>query len=622
MRDRLGFLGKLLVVDLSTEEFTSADLEEGLVRRFLGGRGLNAPLLARSVGPDTDPLAPENVLLISCGLLTGTEAPISGRLHLGARSPLTGLLGSSNVGGYFGAALRAAGVQVLLIRGRAGHPVSLSIDGDRVALRDASSLWGLGTRAAAEALRAELGEGVRLMVIGPGGEHLVRYACVMSGTRHAAGRTGLGAVMGSKQLKAITVRGGERPRSGSDEVGQVVREYVKEIRNAPRYDTYARFSNSAFVRWADESGILATRNYQQVHFEGAGQIDGRRLIDYVTRSRSCYRCPVHCKAEVEVPAGRYAGTRGERPDIEPIVNLGSKCGLDDPEALLYLYNLAGTLGIDAISCGGALAFAMELFQRGIISEQDTDGLSLTWGDAAAMETMMKRIALRQGFGDLLAEGVRRAAQIIGRGAQAYAHHSKGLELTAYDPRGGMGTALGYVVSSRGGDFTSVYAVPEYRWDGHQGRAYFGSEAAVDRLVPEGKGSLVRWTMIVSAVLDALGLCKVPVLSVVGDYSLDREAALTAALTGLPVGADDLATAGERIVTLERCLNLRWGVGREDDALSPRFTEDPVPDPGPTAGMTVPVGPLVRDFYEAMGWDEQGRPTEGTLRRLGLIDLLA
>ncbi len=618
--------GKLLTINLTTEEIEWANFPEALARRFLGGRGINVWLLAEHIGPGTDPLGSENILMLSCGLLTGTRVPSSSRLHVGARSPLTGLLGSSNVGGYFGAEMRAAGVQTLIVRGRARRPVTLWIDGDQVRIRDASHLWGRDSRAAAETLQAELGKKTRLMVIGAGGENLVRYACIMTGTRHAAGRTGMGAVMGAKNLKAIAVRKqtlevSTDSQSLKDDARQSVREYLQGIRSAPRYETYARFSNSAYVKWADDVGILATRNYQHVHFEGVEHIDGERLIDYVTRPRSCHRCPVHCRAEIEIREGHYKGTRGERPDIEPIVNLGPKCGLDDPEALLYLYNLAGDLGLDVISTGGVLAFAMELYERGILSPEDSDGIELTWGNAEAMETMMKRIARREGFGAVLAEGVRRAAQIIGRGAEAYAFHSKGLELTAYDPRGGMGTALGYAVSTRGGDFTSVYAVPEFRWEPEQGREWFGTEKAVDCLSIEGKGRLVKRTMIVSAVLDALGICKVPVLSVVGDYSLESEAALAAALTGWDLNAGELALIGERIINMERLFNLRHGAGREDDDLPARFTKEYVSDPGPTQGMTVPIEQMVEDFYDAMGWDEKGHPTPEKLEELGIGKLV-
>ena len=616
------FVGEVLTVDLETGEHERQVLPERLARRFLGGRGINAWLLLENVGPSTDPLGPDNILVFSCGLLTGTEAPSSSRLHVGARSPLTGLLGSSNVGGHFGAELRASGVQALVIRGRARHPVTVWIDRGRVEIRDATHLWGLDSRAAVESLHSELGPGARSAVIGPGGENLVRYACVITGTRHAAGRTGMGAVMGSKNLKAIAVRGGKRRGRRDAALRELVNAYVDAIRTAPRYETYARFSNSAFVTWVDELGILGTRNYQNVHFEGAARIDGSRLIDYVTRPRSCYHCPLHCKADIEISDGPYAGTFGERPDIEPIMNLGAKCGLDDPEAVLYLYNLASTLGIDAISAGSVMAFAMELRQRGILTVEDTDGIELTWGNAEAMEAMMQRIAGREGFGAVLAEGVRRAAKAIGRGANAYAFHGKGMELTGFDPRGAQGTALGYAVSTRGGDFTSVYPTPEFRWSPEQGKEWFGTAASVDRLSADGKGRMVRHAIIASAVMDVLGICKVPVLSVVGDFSLEKEAELTAALTGWDIDAEELRRVGERIINLEKVFNLRLGAQRDDDDLPDRFTEERVGDSGPTQGKVVEIQRLVSDFYAAMGWDKHGNPRPEKLRELGLEEIPA
>jgi aldehyde:ferredoxin oxidoreductase len=609
--------GALLIVDLETQTSEWSEIPGDLCTAFLGGRGLNAGLLQGRISPHTDPLGPDNDLILSCGLLTGTSAPSSSRLHIGAVSPLTGLLGSSNVGGHFGAEMRSAGVQALVVRGRALRPSVLRIEDHCVELEDASSLWGKSTAEALTSLRDTIGDSARLMAIGPAGENLVRFACILTGSRHAAGRTGMGAVMGSKNLKAIAVCSSHSSPRTSGSTREVVREYARAIRRAPRFDIYSRYSNSAFVNWADEAGILATRNYQHVRFEGADSIDGEQLIKYVTRSRSCHRCPVHCRADVEIREGPYAGLKGERPDIEPIGNLGSKCGLDDPEALLYLFHLAGDLGVDAISTGSVLAFAMELTQRGILSPEDTDGIQMTWGDADAMEAMMRRIAARDGFGSVLADGVRHAANLIGHGAEAYALHSKGLELTAYDPRGGMGTALGYAVSNRGGDFTSVYAVPEYRWSPEQGITWFGSERAVDRLSIEGKGQLVKRTMVVSAVLDSLGICKVPALSVIGDYSLENEARLTSALTDWHVDAQDLAVAGERILTLERLLNLERGACGEDDDLPDRFTEERVTDHGPTLGMTVQIQQMVSQFYSAMGWDHEGRPTRGRLQELGL-----
>ncbi len=614
----MAYLGKTLTVDLTDGRIETADYDEGLVHRFLAGRGANSYRLYQSVPSGTAPFDPENLLIMSGGLLTGTEAPASSRLHVSARSPLTGLLGSSNVGGHFGAELRAAGCQSLILLGRSEKPVYLSITEEGGRLVDAGDLWGRDAWETQELLRQRAGDDhTRVMAIGPGGEAMVRYGCIMTERGHAAGRTGMGAVMGSKRLKAIVVRGGDRQRQAGPEAREAVRRYATNIRNAPRYPIYSRFSNTTYVSWADETGILSTRNYQRNRFEKVEQIDGKRIIDYVTRSKSCHRCPVHCKAEVKIESGPFAGTEGERPDIEPIVALGSKCGLDDVEALLYLYNLCGKLGIDVISAASSLAFAMELTEKGIISRRDTDGLDVSWGNHQAMEAMLRKIAYREGFGDLLAEGVAEAARRIGRGAEEYAYHSKGLELTAYDPRGAMGTALGYAVSSRGGDFTSVYAVPEYRWDPEQGRQEFGAPSSVDRLSTEGKGLLVKRAMAVSAVLDSLGLCKVAALSVVGDFSLKAEAELASALSGWSFSPAELLSTGERVIDVERLFNLRHGADRSDDRLPAHFLRDGLPEE-PNRGGTVQLEPMIQQFYAAMGWDQEGRPTAEKLRELGLV----
>ncbi|MHB8992980.1 MAG: aldehyde ferredoxin oxidoreductase C-terminal domain-containing protein, partial [Chloroflexota bacterium] len=604
-------------VDLTHRRISTAEYDEALADRFLAGRGANCYQLYQAVPAGTGALDPENVLVMSCGLLTGTEAPASSRLHVGARSPLTGLLGSSNVGGHFGAELRAAGLQSLVIQGQADSPVYLRIAEDGVALLDAADLWGLDAWETQETLRRRAGDDhARTMAIGPGGEALVRYGCIMTERGHAAGRTGMGTVMGSKRLKAILVRGGGRQRQAGPEAREAVHRYAAAIRNAPRYPIYSRYSNTGYVSWADETGILATRNYQRNRFEKAAQIDGEQIIKYVTRSKSCHRCPVHCKAELKIDHGPFAGTEGERPDIEPIVALGSKCGVADVEAVLYLYNLCGRLGIDVISAASCLAFAMELTERGIVTRSDTDGLDLTWGNHRAMEAMLRKIARREGFGAVLAEGVAEAARLIGGGAEDYAYHAKGLELTAYDPRGAMGTALGYAVSNRGGDFTSVYALPEYRWEPEQGQEEFGTPLAVDRLSTEGKGLLVKRAMSVSAVLDSLGLCKVAALSVMGDFSLKAEAELASALSGRPLTPEGLLAVGERVLNLERLFNLRHGATTGDDRLPAHFLRDGLPD-SPNQGQTVELEPMVQQFYAAMGWDAEGRPTPERLRQLGL-----
>ncbi|MEJ2148476.1 MAG: aldehyde ferredoxin oxidoreductase family protein [Chloroflexota bacterium] len=605
----MSILGSVLTVDLTSRQHQISALDEVAARQYLGGRGLNIWQMQELIGPDVDPLGPDNVLVLSGGLLTGTAVPASSRLHFGARSPMTNALGSSNVGGHFGAALHAAGFQAARIRGRADRPVYLWIGLDGVELREAGDLWGLDTRATAERLRELHPDAdLKVLMIGVAGENVVRYACINTGDGHAAGRTGLGAVMGSKKLKAIVIEHHPERELVSGEVRELSRQYALAIRNSERYEMYSTYSNSAYLNWANEIGILGTRNFQDVQFEGAEKIDGSQLQKYVHKAKSCHRCPVHCKAEIRIDHGRFARLVGERPDIEPLMAFGPKIGVDDPEAVLYLYALANTLGIDVISTGGVLAFAIDLYQRGLLTDEDTGGLALEWGDAGAMAHLMRQIAEREGLGDVLAEGVRLAAERIGRGSEQYAYHSKGMELPGYDPRGAQGTALGYAISNRGADFTSVYTTLEFRWTPEQGREVFGTEKAVDRNSSEGKGVLVRHVAIVSAILDSLGICKVPALSVVGDFSLQKEAGLAAALSGWDLTAEELFEAGLRIVNAERRFNLACGLSSRDDDLPDKFVEERVPS-GPTQGKVVDLGAMLRDFYAAMGWDEEGRPPD-------------
>jgi aldehyde:ferredoxin oxidoreductase len=297
---------------------------------------------------------------------------------------------------------------------------------------------------------------------------------------------------------------------------------------------------------------------------------------------------------------------GERPDIEPLMAFGARIGVDDPEAVFFLYNLTNEFGLDAISTGGVLGFAMELYEQGIIDAQDTDGLAMHWGDVDAAVTLIHKIARREGCGAVFAEGVRGAAQRIGRGSEQFAHHGKGLELPGYEPRSAQGTALAYAISSRGADYANVYPSLEFFWTPEQAQQVLGTEKAVDPRTPEGKAALVRYSAIVSAVLDALGICKVPVLSVLGDFSLESETALVAALTGWDLTTDELFEVGSRILTVERLINLSYGMTVHDDTLPAKFLTQPLPS-GPTEGQTVALDAMRRDFYAAMGWDEDGIP---------------
>lgn len=605
----INLLGKVLSIDLSNGTTTIESFDEQVALRYLGGRGLNAWELRRSTSPEIDPFSPENPLLLSCGLLTGTPVPASSRLQLAARSPQTNLMGSSNVGGHFGAAMRHAGYNMIRITGRASTPSMIWIDGDHIEIREAPHLWGLDNRSTASSILGQNGSSkLEILSIGTGGENRVRYASIATGDGHAAGRTGLGAVMGSKCLKAIVIV--RKPvRSNLDPgVKAILQDYAMNMRNSERYDLYSTHSNAAYFVEDNDLGIIGTRNFQTSQFESADKIDGYKLVNYVEKYKSCHRCPIHCRAQVQVENGRFGPFTGERTDIEGVMAFGPRIGVDSLDAVLYMFHLVNELGIDAISTAGVLAFAIELYEKGILTTEDTGGLELRWGDPDPLITLIEQIGRREAFGDVLADGVRIAAERIGRGAEHYAYHSKGLELPGYDPRGAQGTALSYAISSRGADYASVYPSLEYFWTPEQGKEAFGTEKSVDRFSPEGKGKLVWHASLVSAILDSLGLCKMAALSVIADFSLEREARLLSALSGWDMTTEDLFTIGQQIITEERRLNITYGMTQSDDDLPAKFFEDPIPS-GHTKGQTVQLSEMLRDYYAAMGWDIHGNPPD-------------
>jgi len=612
-------LGKILYVDLSRQRVETGSFTLDLAEKYLAGRGINAHLLCSEMGVNVDPFSRDNLLVMSCGLLTGSHVPASARMHVTSKSPLTEGLGSSNVGGGFGARLKAAGIQTVIIKGRAPKPLWLSIEPGNAELHDASGLWGEDALDTAKILAEKLGpKNLDAAVIGPGGENLVRYAGIMVGHGHAAGRTGMGAVMGSKNLKAVTVKAALSRTRPEQPVKKAISDYHRAIMAAPRYGLFAHMSNTFVVGWANDLGVLSTRNFQKATFEGAERIDGRDMLRHVTKRKSCHRCPVHCRAEIRIKDGPYAGTGGERPDLEPIMTLGAKCGLDDSDAILYMHNLCNRLGIDTLSAGSSIAFAMEAYERGDLSREETEGLELRWGDKEVMEKLLRQIAARRGLGDVLADGVARAAERIGGGSQRYAYHSKGLELTGFDPRGLKATGLGYAISTRGGDFTSVYALAETKWSEDRCRAFFGTEKAANRFAIEGKGRMVRRSAVVSAVIDALGICKVPALSLLGKFDLKREAELVSLMTGWQVDGEILFRIGERIFNLENLFNLHNSPWKPKETLPEMFRKTPL-DAGPSKGQTVDLGPMLREFYEAMGWDSTGKPMCSKLESLEIAD---
>ena len=617
----MSLLGKILDIDLAANTWKLSEYPHELTGKYLGGRGLNVHFLYDQLPTGIDPLGPENLLIFSCGLLTGTAVPSSARMHINALSPLTGLLGSSNIGGGFGAQLRLNGIQSLIMRGKSAKPVYLYIDGDSIQIRNADKLWGLDTWETQDRLDAEFGSGtVRVLAIGPGGENGALFGCIISDRDHAAGRTGMGTIMGSKNVKAIVIRRHSQTKRfrSSGKLREAIHYYSRQIIKSPHYKEMSKHGGAGYVKWADELGILATRNYRQNTFEAAARIDGHNLQDYTVRRRSCPRCPIQCKADLKFSHGKYKGMQAVRPEFEPMLSLGSKCGLSDLDTVVFLDNLCSRLGLDCISAGNAIAFAMDLFGRGIISLQDTGGLDLAWGNGDAMETLIRQMATGKGFGKILAMGVRRASEAIGRGSHRYAPHVKGLELAGYHPNNIMGTALGYAVASRGADFNDVFATLEYKWMPDKTAESDGIAQAPDLHSIHGKAELVRKSTIIGTVLDSLGLCKVPVLCLICAYDLVNEAKLAAAVTGWPVDATSLFISGERIVNMERLFNLRHGGSAADDRLPDMFFDKEYNAGKQPSKPHAWMEPMIHEFYAVMGWDDQGHPTPEKMMELKIF----
>jgi len=617
----MAFTGKILDINLSTSTWKILSLPRKLTRQYLGGRGYNVQFLFHNLSTTVDPLSPENLLLFSGGLLTGTAAPSSARLHINARSPLTGILGSSNVGGGFGATLRSCGIQTLIVRGKAPAPVYLWIDSDTVEIRNAKSIWGLDTWQTQEHLENKFdSQKIKIISIGPGGENGALFGCIITDKDHAAGRTGMGTVMGSKNLKAIVIKADKRKAAFRARANghDAVKRYIWQIKNSPHYKTFKKHGGAGYVKWADDLGIMGTRNFRSNTFEDVAQIDGKKLTENVTRAHGCFRCPIQCKAELKLDSGRFQGKTSYRPEFEPMLALGPKCGLSDLDTLVYLDNLCSRMGLDSISAGNSMAFAMDLFDRKILTREDTAGLDLSWGNGESMEALIRQMASGEGFGAVLGKGVRRAAQIIGRGADYYAAHVKGLEMSGYHPDKMMGTALGYAVASRGADFNDVYSAIENKWLPDEESEEFGSPKASDLTSIHGKAELVRRAMIVGTVVDSLGLCKVPTLSLISAYDLVAEAELATELTDETYTVADLFAAGERIVNTERLINLRCGASDADDRLPDMFFDKDYNSGQEPSKPSEWMEPMKKEFYRVMGWDVQGRPTAAKLAELGIL----
>ena len=620
-------VGDILHVDLSTGKSWTESVPEDWVMEYLGSRGFNARLLWKHQEVGIDAFAPENPIIFGAGLLTGTHAPSSGRTTVTSKSPATGRYFKTSGGGQWGAQLRYAGWNCLVVHGRASEPVYLYIDNDRVEVRPAGHVWGKGVPDADAQLKAEADRfGAQTLCIGPAGENLVRFASIMSSVHHAAGRGGLGAVMGAKNLKAVVACGSRSIRAAKpDEFHMLADQIRREIPGAPGVERYYVVGTAGSVIPVSAMGSLPCRNYTSGRLEDAYALSGQRLIEdgYLKRRVACFSCPIACHRYTEVEGGAYDGLRTGGPEYETLAAFGGGCGLHDLDALLKANELCNSLGLDTISTGSVIQWLMECYERGVISREEIGGLAPIWGDAEAVISLVNDIAYREGIGDLLAEGTQRAADEVGQDSCQWAVQARGLEQSCVDTRASKAYALAFVVNPRGPDH--LHAQPMAEMGRHAGaidliaKITGDAKHATPRSV-EKRAEIVRWHEDVFAVTDALGLCAFVTTSA---YPVTPElmGQLVAAFTGVDYTEEDVMRAGKRIITLERCLNIREGWTRADDKLPYRMMNDEsVEHPG-FVNSAEEIEGMLREYYALHEWDpETGRPTPATLRALGLTKI--
>lgn len=609
-----GYTGKLLNINLTTETVEVEILEEDLLRKYLGGSGLGTKILYDRTDEKTNPLGPENVLIYMTGPFTGTKVPVSGRHQILARSPLTGIFGEGDVGGRWGFHLKSAGYDGILLTGKAKEAKYVYIDHEEVKLLDAGELWGLDTYETDKKVKEKHGKDCVTSCIGPAGEKQVLLSSIMHDGKdaRAVGRCGLGAVMGSKNLKAVVVAGkGTVPIADEEGLKAFLKESLPKI--VENTQSLKLLGTAGSTVMAEQLGDLPIRNWKQGGWKPVEKISGQRMAETILRkSYYCGACPIGCGRDVEIKEGPYAGVEGAGPEYETLAMLGANCLVEDLEAIAYANELCNRLGMDTISVGGAIAFAMELYEHGVFTKEDTEGLALEWGSSEALIKMIRKIAYRQGMGEILSLGTKKAAEKIGGLAHEFAIHVKGLELPAHDPRAFNSLSVGYATGNRGAChlqggsflFEKAARMPEVGYTEQQ-----------DRLGTEGKGLLNFHSQNIMGLMDSLKLCK---MGLFGGINLTHMTQWVKTVIGWDMTIEELLETGERIFNLKRMYNVRCGISRKDDTLPMRILTQPRKDEG--AGDNLPpFGKILSEYYEIRGWNDLGIPMEETLQRLNLLE---
>ena len=596
-----GYCDCILRVDLSTGSITREPLPQDALRPLLGGKGLGAYLLFHELPAGVDPLSPDNRLILNVGPLTGTTAPTAGRLGSTTKSPATGTYSDSYCGGYFGQTMKYAGYDAILLQGAASEPVMLVIDDERVELRPAADLWGRTIPQANERLLAQYGKGWQSLVIGPPGEKKANIASIFNETR-ALARGGVGAVMGSKNLKAILGRGtGSVLVADRQRFERALQLASRAIRMSSGITRMKQDGTANILEFVNAIGALPTRNFQQGQFEGADEITGSSFRQRSwKRDYACFGCPIACSKVTHAVDGKLL----EGPEYETIFAVGSNCAIADQEAIIRLNLVCDEYGIDTISAGGIVAFVMEMFEKSLLSASDLDGIEPRFGDCQAALALVEKMARVEGCGEWMSRGVASIAELY-PAAASFAMHVKGLEMPAYHPNAAKGMALGYAVSERGACHLRGAPITEVL-------------GGADPLAVDGKAQLFRDHQCESALWNSAVLCCFPGFGM----SLKELCQLVNAATGFDYPTvKDFEGMGERINTLCRLFNVREGLSRVQDTLPARNLSQPLPG-GPARGQVVDLDPLLDEYYDLMGWDRSGIPSPETLARLGLERLLA
>ncbi|MEM1883972.1 MAG: aldehyde ferredoxin oxidoreductase family protein [Candidatus Bathyarchaeia archaeon] len=603
-------MGRILRINLTSKRFTFEPLKDEVLRKFIGGRGLGAWILWNELSPGTNALGPGNKLVISAGPLAGTKAQGAHRLIVQFKSPLTGTYFRSVCGGFFAAEMKFAGYDALIIEGAAEKPTYVYIHDDGLEFRDASTVWGMTTDNAAEFLHDETDRNARMLIIGPAGERLVKFAAIVTDNMRTASRGGGGAVMGSKNLKAIVIRGDKRPEIYDEKAfDDLVIEQIDKIRSSPAFEPLRNLGTSMAVYPEYLGGCCPTYNYRQKELPNADVFDPENISRYVVKHYGCFGCMIRCGKKFRINRGPYAGFVGEMPEYETLWSFGANLGNTNIESIIYANMLADSYGLDTISCGVAIGFMMELYEKGIISKGETGGLELRWGNPDVIPELVRMIALRIGIGNLLAEGVREAARVIGRGAERYAMHIKGLELPGHDPRRAKSRGLSLLTSPIGASHTMGGFIGEER-----GFPYKGKH--IDPFAAEGKGEITKETQCEHALIETGVWC----------LFVGMNTELYSKILYAATGVEDfkrlgtLLAIGERILNLERAFNVREGIDGRYDKMPERITKEPIPRPAPSKGQVFEEEILLKDYYRACEWDEKGRPTKKKLIELGLEDV--